>query len=414
MTRFHFRAVSGEGEKIEGEIEARDRSAVVEQLRRRRQMPLAIRVAGEGGLEARGGKGLLDWLNRPLWQQNRLKPGELAIMTREVATLLGAGLTVDNTLKFLAEVAPDKAQRRMFSGLLESVQGGSTLADALDKTDGGFSSVYVNLVRAGEAGNALGQVLGRLADFLERSEALRQRVNSALVYPLLLLFMAGVSIGVLLVVVLPQFAPMFENAGAELPLITRVVVSVGKLAQNYWWLALILLTLSGLWLNNRLKNPESRAGIDRLLLKLPLIGDLVVKIDTARLSRTLGTLIANGVPLPNALAIARGALDNGVLRDAVGSTLAAVKEGRGLAQPMERAGVFPPLAVQMIAVGERAGHLETMLLKVADMFDQEVTHSVDRLMTLLVPMLTIGIGLVIATIIGAILSAILAAYQLPI
>ena len=414
MARFFFRAISGEGETVEGEIEADDRTAVVEQLRRQRRMPLAIEPAGSARRSSRGGTPSLDWLNAPIWGSQQLKPHDLAIMTREFATLLDAGLTVDQSLRFLSDVAEGTAQKRLFTSLLEQVQGGSTLADALDEHSVSFSPAYVSLVRAGEAGNALGDVLSGLADYLERNEGLRQRVRSALVYPSLLLIMAGVSVAILLVVVLPQFTPMFESAGADLPWLTQVVVAVGEAAQAYWLPALILIALAVLIFKSRLRHPPSRASIDRWLLRLPLFGPLIARIDTARLTRTVGTLLANGVSLPNALSIAKDTLGNAVLRGTIGETLDAVKEGKGLAQTIGQSGNFPPLATHLLAVGERSGHLEAMLMKIADIFDQEVTQTVDRLMTLLVPALTLAVGLVIALIIGAILSAIFATYQLPI
>ena len=414
MTRFFVRAVSGDGETFEGMMEAADRDAIVEQLRNRRQMPLAIEPTDSAGSAHRGSGRPFDWLNQPIFGRASLKPRDVAIMTRELATLLNAGLTVDQALQFLIDVAANAAQKKLFQSLVERVQGGGTLADALDDHRTAFSPAYVSMVHAGEAGNALPDVLSRLADYLERNEALRQRVRSSLVYPTLLLIMAGLSIAILLVVVLPQFTPMFESAGADLPWLTKMVVSIGEAAQAYWWLAFIITAVLFLWLSSRLRHPPSRAAIDHWCLKLPLIGDLIAKIDTARLTRTVGTLLGNGVALPTALAIARQTLGNAVLRNTIGDTLTAVKEGKGLANPIAQSGHFPPLAVNLIAVGERSGHLESMLMKIADIFDQEVTRTVDRLMTLLVPVLTIGVGLVIATIIGAILSAILAAYQLPI
>jgi len=414
MTRFFFRAVGSDGDRVEGEIEAADRSAVVQQLRSRRQMPLAIELADGSGVSPNGQRRLLDWLHQPLFGSGRITSRDLAIMTREFATLLNAGMTVDEALTFLVDVATNKTQRQLFTTLLQNVQGGSTLADALDQHRSSFSQAYVSLVRAGEAGNALADVLTRLADYMERSETLNQRVRSALVYPILLLIMAAASVAVLLIVVLPQFTPMFETAGADLPWLTRAVVATGEAAEAYWWLLVILGIVAALWFNNRLHHPPSRAVIDRWLLSLPLLGAMIAKMDTARLARTVGTLLTNGVSLPNAIAIAQGSLSNAVLRQSINDTLSAVKEGKGLAAPIGRSGHFPSLAVKLVAVGERSGHLETMLMKIADIFDQEVAHSIDRLMTLLVPVLTIVVGLVIATIIGAILSAILAAYQLPI
>jgi general secretion pathway protein F len=413
MARFHFRAVTGKGDTIEGEIEAASQEAVIEQLRRRQQLPLAVEPAGSAA--ARAGSGSLGaWLNQPLFQKRRLGPAEVAVITRELATLLNAGLTVDQSLRFLLDVAEGEATRRLLADLLEQVQGGTTLADALASHEETFSTADVSLVRAGEAGGALNDVLARLAEYLDRAEQLAQQVRSALVYPIMLLVMAAISVLILLTVVVPQFTPMFESAGAELPFLTRLVVGLGEAAKNYWWLALLVVLALVLVVRAQLRNPVSRARIDGMALKLPILGDLLAKIDTARLARTLGTLLANGVALPTALGIARQTLGNAVLRETVENTLAAVREGKGVAGPLAQAGVFPKLAVHLLAVGEKSGQIEAMLLKIAEIFDQEVKATVERAMTLLVPLLTIGVGLVIATIIGAILSAILSAYQLPI
>ena len=229
-------------------------------------------------------------------------------MTRELATLLDAGLTVDHSLSLLGNLATSEASRRLLADLLQRVQAGGTLADALGQHEDVFSRAYVSMVRAGEAGGGLNDVLGRLARYLDEAELLSEQVRSALVYPIVLLVMSGLSIVVLLTVVVPQFTPLFESAGAELPLLTRVVITAGDAAQRYWWLLLLGL-LAGVWLIRRqFRHAESRARIDRWLLRVPLLGSLLIKIDTARLARTLGTLLANGVPLLNALAIARGTL----------------------------------------------------------------------------------------------------------
>ncbi len=413
MARFQFRAVSGKGETLEGEIEAADRAAVIEQLRQRQQMPLAIEPAGALPGKSRRSH-IVSSLNQPLFQRAALRKRDIAVMTRELSTLLNAGLTVDQSLSFLIDVAAGEPQRKLLADLLEKVQSGSTLATALEDHKATFSNAYISLVRAGEAGNALNDVLARLAHFLDRSEQLTQQVKSALVYPIMLLIMASVSVVVLLALVVPQFTPLFESAGAELPALTRLVVGLGEAAEGYWWLALIGGCILVLAISAQMRNPVSRGRIDRLAMKLPLIGDLIAKIDTARLARTVGTLLANGVALPKALSIARETMGNALLRDTLGDTLNAVKEGQRIAASLEQAGAFPKLATHLIAVGERSGQLEVMLLKIAEIFDQEVKTTIERLITLLVPLLTIGVGLIIATIIGAILTAILAAYQLPI
>jgi general secretion pathway protein F len=409
MARFRFRAVTGAGEVVEGEIEAHSQAAVVEQLRGQGHLPLAAEPVGAGAADS----AFRRWLRQPVFGTGRLRRRELAVMTRELATLLDAGLTVDQSLRLLGDLAASDSTRRLLADLLQRVQAGSTLADALGQHEDAFSRAYVSMVRAGEAGGSLNDVLGRLAQYLDQAEGLAEQVRSALVYPLVLLVMSGLSIVVLLTVVVPQFTPLFESAGAELPLLTRLVIGAGDAAQRYWWLLLLGL-LACVWLVRRqFRQAESRARIDRWLLRVPLLGSLLIKIDTARLARTLGTLLANGVPLLNALAIARGTLSNAVLREALSETTTAVKEGRGLAEPLAQSAPFPQLAIHLLAVGEKSGHLEAMLLKIAEIFDREVRSTLERLMTLLVPALTIGLGLIIASIIGAVLAAILSAYQLP-
>jgi general secretion pathway protein F len=409
MARFHFRAVTGTGEVVEGEIEAQSQAAVVAQLRGQGHLPLAAEPVGTSA----GRSSVQKWLRQPVFGSGRVRRRELAVMTRELATLLDAGLTVDHSLRLLGDLAEREAMRRLLADLLQRIQGGSTLADALGQHEDVFSRAYVSIVRAGEAGGSLNDVLGRLAQYLDRAELLAEQVRSALIYPIVLLVLSGLSIVVLLTIVVPQFTPLFESAGAQLPLLTRVVIAGGNVAQRYWWLLLIGL-LACIWLVRRqFRQAESRARIDRWLLHVPLLGGLLIKIDTARLARTLGTLLANGVPLLNALAIARETLANAVLREALGETATAVKEGRGLAEPLAQSAPFPQLAIHLLAVGERSGHLEAMLLKIAEIFDREVRSTLERLMTLLVPALTIGLGLIIASIIGAVLAAILSAYQLP-
>ncbi len=412
MASFQFRALDDKGKLIEGEIEANDQEAVVDELRRRQQMPLAIHPAGTRSNQG-GRSSFRQWLEQPLFARRGIGKRDIAVMTSELATLLDAGLTVDQCLNFLLDVASNDAQRRLTADLLEKVQGGSTLATALEDHKASFSNAYVSLVHAGEQGNALNDVLGRLAEFLDRSEQLREQVKSALVYPAMLMIMAALSIVVLLALVVPQFTPLFESAGADLPPLTRLVVGLGAAAKAYWWLGLIVTAGLLLGIRAQFRNPTSRAKIDRLALGLPLIGGLIAKIDTSRLARTVGTLLANGVALPEALAIANETMGNALLRAKLGEAQISVKEGGRIAASLAQSGVFPKLATHLIAVGERSGQLETMLLKIAEIFEQETKTTIERLMTLLVPVLTIAVGLVIATIIGAILTAILAAYQLP-
>lgn len=410
MARFRFRAVSGSGEVVEGAVDAASEAEVVAQLRGQGHLPLRVEPGATAATE-RGTVGR--WLHQPLFGQRRVGRRDVALITRELATLLDAGLTLDQSLRLMIDLVEGEAARALLAEVLEQIKGGSSLADALARHPDVFSQAYVSMVRAGEAGGSLDEVLGRLASFLDQAEALHEQVRSALVYPVLVLVIAGLSIVVLLTVVLPQFTPLFEGAETELPLLTRGLIGLGDFMQRYWW-ALMLIIVGGLWLVRRAwRRPASRARMDAALLRLPLFGTLLAKLDTARLARSLGTLLANGVPLLNALSIVQGTLANASLRAALAEASSGVKEGRGLAEPLARTRAFPVLAVHLLSVGERSGHLEPMLLKVADVFDREVRSTIERLMALLVPALTVTLGLIIALIIGAILMAILSAYELP-
>jgi general secretion pathway protein F len=409
MARFHFRAVSGTGDLVEGEMEAESQAQVVRQLRGQGHMPLSADPVAAGA-----SSGLVRLLRQPLFGGGRVTRRDVSVMTRELATLLDSGLTLDQSLRLMIDLVESEPTRKLLSEILDAVHGGSSLADALAAHERVFSRAYVSMVRAGEAGGSLNEVLARLAQHLDQAEALSEQVRSAMVYPVLLLFMAGLSIVILLTVVLPQFTVLFENAEAELPLLTRVVIGLGGFVQRGWWLILLAIAGLALYLRRMLRQPSSRAVIDRFALRVPLFGDLLVKLDVARFARTLATLLGNGVPLLTALSIVKDTLANTALREAVESASAGVKEGQGLAGPLSRTGRFPKLALHLTGVGERSGRLEPMLAKVAEIYDREVQSTIERLMTLLVPALTISLGVLIAGIIGAILAAILSAYQLPV
>ncbi|TVR63641.1 MAG: type II secretion system F family protein, partial [Candidatus Competibacteraceae bacterium] len=328
------------------------------------------------------------------------------LLTQQLSNLLNAGLPLDRALTILISVTDDAPSKSLLERVQDQVRGGSTLADALE-AQGTFSRFYLNMVRAGEAGGALEAVLKRLTEFLERSRALRESVSSALIYPLILLSVAALSVIILLTFVVPQFEQLFADAGRALPLATQIVIAAGHGFRYYWWVGLLAILLLATALRRQLNQPESRVRWDRWFLSLPLFGDLIAKVETARLSRTLGTLLGNGVSLLNALTIVRETLSNRVLALALGEVAEHVKTGRGLADPLLEAGDFPKLAVQMIRVGEETGQLQEMLLQVADTYDEEVQTAVKRLLTLLEPALILGLGVVIAGIIMSILVAIL-------
>jgi len=404
VPRYRYEAVDAAGEVLRDELEAISVDVAVEHLRDRGLLPLSVNEA-KGGLLGGG-------VGQPLFSKRRaLSRKAVALLTQQLASLLGAGMPLDRALTILIGVAEDERGKILLERVQEKVRGGSTLADALE-AQGTFSRFYLNMIRAGEAGGALETVLKRLTEFLERSQALRESVTSALIYPIILLSVAALSVIILLTFVVPQFQRLFADAGKALPLATQIVIALGEGFRHYWWAGLIVVGLIVVAARQQMSRPASRARWDRWLLRLPLFGDLIAKVETARLSRTLGTLLGNGVSLLNALMIVRETLSNQVLAGALGEVAEHAKTGRGLAEPLLETGNFPKLAVQMIRVGEETGQLQEMLLQVADTYDGEVQTAVKRLLTLLEPVLILGLGVVVAGIIMSILVAILSLNEL--
>jgi len=404
MPRYRYEAVDNAGEVLHDEIEAPTPEAAVERLRDQGLLPLSVKEAQGGFL--RGG------LGQPLFSKRRaLSRKSVTLLTQQLANLLHAGMPLDRALTILISVSEDEQSRTLLERVQEKVRGGSSLADALE-AQSAFSRFYLNMIRAGETGGALEVVLKRLTEFLERSQALRETVTSALIYPIILLSVSALSVIILLTFVVPQFQQLFADAGKALPLATQIVIAVGDGFRHYWWVGALALVLIVAALRQQLSQPVSRARWDRWFLRLPLFGDLIAKVETARLSRTLGTLLGNGVSLLNALTIVRETLTNQVLATALGEVAEHVKTGRGLAEPLLEAGNFPKLAVQMIRVGEETGQLQEMLLQVADTYDGEVQTAVKRMLTLLEPAMILGLGVIIAGIIMSILVAILSLNEL--
>ncbi len=405
MPLFRYKAVAPSGELVEAETEASDRAAVAEQLKSLGHLPISI--------EARGKARLAALLSRDLFGTRPLSQKDLTSITRELATLLQAGLTLERSLEIVTTLGAAARVRLVLDQVLRGIREGKSLAQALGDTPGArFPPYYVSLVRAGETGGSLGLVLARLAGFLERSQAFRENLASALIYPAILVVMVVLSLLLLLTFVLPQFEPLFADAGEALPLPTRIVIAFGDLVGRFWWLFALAVLAAWIAIRRARRNPRFRAFWDLRLLRLPLVGQVILKLETARLTRTLGTLLTNGVPLLSAIAIAREAVGNSALAAALRRVETEVREGSGLAAPLARARLFPELAVRLTSIGEEAGNLDAMLIKLSEIYDQETQRGVQRLMTVLVPALTIGLGIVVAAIIGSILMAILSVNQL--
>lgn len=400
MPKFFYHAVTLDGATVSGDIDAADADALRQHLQR----------DGLILLDARTSKPL--WTTVGRLQQRRLSAPEIGILTRELATLLEAGMTLDRSLHILLDLSTAQHLVRVLSAVQQQVRGGATFSQALAAQDGQFPRLYINMVKAGEASGALDQVLNRLADYLERVAELRQTVTSALVYPLILLVVAALSVILLLVFVVPQFTVLFNDMGAALPLPTQIVVAAGDLFRHYWWALLCAIALVAMVIERSLQRPAVRMSVDRRVLTVPLLGDLLWKLETARLCHTLSTLLKNGLPLLTALTLAREVVSNCHLAALLLDVSSDLKHGRGLADPLVRVRALPDLALQMVRVGEESGSLDAMLAKIAAIYDRETRTSVQRLLTLLEPILIVGLGVIVAGIIMSILMAILGANEL--
>lgn len=394
MKSFRYRAVASRtGEIRQGTIEARDRAAAIE----------ALRVSGLMVIEAAEAAGKAAATVRASGALRKALPDTMG----QIAVLLEAGLPLDRALAMAADNTREPALATAVLALREKVKGGTPIARAMAEAGGLFSPMAIALAEAGEASGRLGSTLARLAAALERQEALRQTVRSALFYPIMLLVVAVGVILIMLLVVVPQFETLFADLGGELPPVTAIVVGISRFIRDWGLASLLGLAVFGAIAWRWLRQPALQAVIDRRLLTLPLAGQLVTEAQTARFSRTLGALVDSNVALPNALAIAGRTLSNRHMAAAVDKVAAALVEGGGLAGPLAASGVFPRIAIGFLRTGEETAQLGPMLLRLADVLDREVNNTTQRLIALMTPVLTVVLGLVVAGVIAAILSAIL-------
>jgi general secretion pathway protein F len=407
MPSFRWSAINGGGDVVRGVMEAPDRSAVVEKLQRQGQIVLRADPAGQRS-------GVADLLQIELGRSRGLDKGSLCEITRELAIMLAAGQDLDRTLRFVVEHTRNTRAQAILGNVRDRVRSGSSLAAALASEPRSFSKLYVGLVRAGEAGGTLPATLDRLATLLERERSLTANLRSAMIYPALLIVAATGSILLLLDYVLPQFTPIFEQAGAELPAATRVLMTLGTVVGTATPWLLVALLAGGLVARQLLLRPAYRLTVDRLLLHLPIVGGLLRETLAARLTRTLGSLLQNGVPLISALGIAKDALGNLAAAAAVEAAAVGAKGGAGLARPLAAAGLFPPRTIHLLQLGEEAAQLATMALKAADIHDEQARLMVQRLVALAVPTITIVMGLAVAGIVSALLTAMLSLNDLAV
>ncbi|MFI5294172.1 MAG: type II secretion system F family protein [Thermodesulfovibrionales bacterium] len=397
MGIFSYKATTADGAIVEGVIEAADERDVAERLKNSGIIPLSIASPKEGL-----GKRFVRKSSR----------GDILTFTTELSSLLGAGLPLDRSLNILSDISEGSEMKNIIKSVLKSIREGSSFSDALQKHPRVFPKLYVNMIRAGEAGGVLDVVLDKLNEFLESSKELKDHVFSAMIYPVILLFTGGASIIVLLTWVLPKFSVIFSEMHTQLPASTRLIIGFSEAIASYWWILLACIIIGWITFRNYVKTEAGRLQWDSF--KLKLIGEVITKIETARFARTLGTLLRSGVPLLQALHNSKDIINNRVIASAIDAVSKGAKEGKGIAAPLAGANVFPALALSMIKVGEETGQLDTMLLKVAVTYEKSLRVAIKRFVSLMEPAMILGMGLVIGFIVLSMLMAIFSITDLPV
>jgi len=404
MPVFQYKAASPSGEIFNGTLEGASREQVVARIQAQGQIPIQISEASSthaGSNKRKKGR-----------RSRRISETDISNATRELATLLRAGMPLDKSLSTLSTLTENDAMQQLLMDVQQQIKGGSTLADALQAHEGVFSRFYLNLLRAGESGGALEVVLERLAEHMEQSRAVRDNVQSALIYPAILVFVAVVSIFILLGYVVPQFTELFEGVGQVLPLPTRITIASGEFLQNYGWVLALLFVAGAALMRYQLSQPKGRYRWHARFLRLPIAGEIITRVEVTRFARTLSMLMNNGVPLLKALSIVKDTVDNRVIADGLDKVASSLKEGQSLAGPLADMAHFPSFAVHMIRVGEESGRLIEILDQVASVYERETQTTIKRALTLLEPALILVLGVVIAGVIISILMAILGINEL--
>jgi len=413
MPQFQFTAADAKGEQMSGTIESTSEAEAIQQLRSQGYYPLQVVEAGKGKLAAKKaakkGKAAAGPKKAKATTGGRIKPKILMIFTRQLATLIDSGLPLLRGLTVLTKQEPNPVLRGTIGALADSVQSGSTFSEALAQHPKIFNKLYVNMVKAGELGGVLEVVLVRLAEYQEKAHKLKNKIVSAMVYPVIVMFIAVAILVFLMLFIVPKFEAMFAELGdAELPMISQVVFgtskfflnsTVGPIPNVVWVFA--FFGLIGFFFNMWGKTKKGRRVIDGLKLKLPIFGDIQRKSAIARFSRTLGTLVTSGVPILQALNITRDTAGNVVVSDAIEKVHEAVKEGESIVTPMQSSSVFPSMVISMVDVGEETGQLPEMLLKVADVYDDEVDNAVTALTSILEPIMIVILALVVGAVVFA-------------
>jgi type IV pilus assembly protein PilC len=389
MPTFEYTARNtANGQIQKGQLDVASQADVSNYLRKNRLMLVSVREAPKQ-------------IKFSMPGAQRIKTRDIVIFTRQFATMINAGLPLVQSLTILAQQTENKALAEVTRAVVYDVESGNTLADAFSKHPRAFSDLYVNMVAAGEAGGILDTILLRLATFLEKNDALMRKVKGAMVYPGVIMSVAAIAIAILLVFVIPVFQTMFSSVNMELPLPTRVVIMLSDLLIGYWWAMLLAIGAVFFAIRRYYGTLSGRKTIDSLLLKSPVLGDMLRKSAVSRFTRTLGTLISSGVSILEGLEITAKTAGNMVIHDAVMASRQSIAGGETIAAPLEKSKVFPPMVISMIAVGEQTGGLDEMLTKIADFYDEEVDVAVGALLSLMEPMMIVVLGVVVGGMVVA-------------
>jgi len=393
---FSYRATTMEGTIVEGVIDAADEKAAIERLKNTGIIPLNVAAPKE------------DIKKRFTLRSAK---GDLLTFTTELSALLSSGVPIDRSLNILSGISESKEMKSIIQSILKSIREGSSFSDALQRHPEVFPKIYINMIRAGEAGGVLDVVLDKLNEFLESRKELKEHVFSAMIYPTILIVTGGISVIVLLTYVLPKFTVLFAELGGSLPLPTQILLTFSNNLKSYWWIVLSLFITGWFIFKHSIKSDTGRYKWDSF--KLKLMGDVIRKLETARFCRTLGTLLKSGVPLLQALNNAKDVINNQVIASVIDDVSKGAKEGKGIATPLSSTNVFPPLALSMIKVGEETGQLDTMLMKVASTYEKSLKEAIKRFISLLEPVMILTMGLIIGFIVVSMLMAIFSITALP-
>ncbi len=380
---------SANGQIQKGQVDVKSREEVSAYLRKNRMMLVSVREAPKK-MTLGGGLG-----------KARVKIRDIVIFTRQFATMINAGLPLVQSLTILADQTENKTLKEVTKAVVHDVESGNTLADAFAKHPNAFSSLYVNMVAAGEAGGILDTILIRLATFLEKSDALIRKVKGAMIYPAVIFSVAIIAIAVLLIFVIPTFQSMFASVNMELPLPTRFVIGLSNLLIGYWWAFIAAIVGTVFSLKKYYATTSGQRRIDGILLRAPVLGDILRKSAVSRFTRTLGTLISSGVSILDGLEITAKTAGNMVVHDAVMESRQSIAGGETISAPLAKSQVFPPMVISMIAVGEQTGGLDEMLTKIADFYDEEVDVAVSSLLSLMEPVMIVVLGVIVGGMVVA-------------